>query len=329
MPKSEWISTIKDSTERIFLLENYMTDEIAAIFQELNPIFISDIRTNENEDMPTDLDLIWNSAMQFNWINIIRPQAYMLKFRVPFFENTILYPKEHHLKTFALAKKYGIDFLADYYKKEFRYLNGEIYLQAFLGSPSSESRLCNFMSAFNTVKYDCKDYENRYFYYNIIERVFVYRINKFSNKELCFDHCKDCAIEATIWNDYCENIRKIDIYQCIRTLDNILRRTLGINGHGSFFEPNIQYVIERISYRHIDLNSIHWDTPPTKIKNITAKYDKFTLAEVYESLLQNKPKEYISLYKKYLLSGFSASSLKKGLNDITPFYISNADYIKN
>jgi hypothetical protein len=316
IPKSEWISTVKTSQERIFLIENYMTDEIAEMFAELNPIFISDIRTNKDDDFPTDLDLLWNSAMQFNWINIMRPQAYMLKFRVPFFQQFPLYPKDVHLKTFEQSKRYGIDFLTDYHKKEFRYLSGTIYLQAFCGPPSSESRLCNFNSNFDITRYDCQEYENRYFYYNILERTFVHRINKYSNRELCFDHCNDCAIESTIWSDYCENIRKIDIYQCMQTMDKILCRTLGKNGHGIFFEPNKEYVIERISYQHINLSAIPWAAYPKKIKQIVAKYGKYTVPEIYGLMLQNKPKEYLNIYKKQLSSIFTTSTMKSSLDDI-------------
>ena len=64
-PRMHRINIVYKSSARIFLIEDYMTNELAALLFELNPIFISDIRTNENEegDFPSGLDFIWNMAM--------------------------------------------------------------------------------------------------------------------------------------------------------------------------------------------------------------------------------------------------------------------------
>jgi hypothetical protein len=103
--KENWLDTIIKSKQKIFIIEDYYTDEMSDMFKKLNPIFWSDIRTNEIEnEEPTDLDLLWNSAQQLNWIAKIEPVAYMLKFRVPFYIKRELLPSDYRSTTFKIAK---------------------------------------------------------------------------------------------------------------------------------------------------------------------------------------------------------------------------------
>jgi hypothetical protein len=316
-PQMNWIKIIRESSARIFMIEDYMSDELAALFKELDPIFISDIRTNNNEDgeFPSDLDFVWNMAMQYNWINIMRPKGYMLKFRAPFYEKKNIIPLDNHVSTFTLSKKYGIDFIHDYNAKKFRYLDGEIYLQAFCGRKSSESRLCHFSKTLKIREYDYKDYENKFFLYNTVERVFVHRMNKLSNPAFSFDHCNDCAIEANIWETYYRNVRKINIYKCINTLNNVTERTLGMNAHGGFFTPNKEYILERVNYAHIETDAI----PFVHIKHAKKQQIKtFEPSEkdIMRQIINLVPAEYKKLYLTNFAKCFIKTSTKMSLNDV-------------
>jgi len=47
-------------------------------------LFISDIRTNEDNAIPDDVQVMQNQAMQMEWVQAMQPAACSLKFRGPF-----------------------------------------------------------------------------------------------------------------------------------------------------------------------------------------------------------------------------------------------------
>jgi hypothetical protein len=319
-PPHTWIDIIKNSNNGIFLIENYMSDEYAKLFKELSPIFISDIRTNEKDsESPTDLDLLWNSAMQYNWACIMQPIACMFKFRIPFFACRDLGNLEqYHMDAFNTAKSYGINFVEDHKKNIFRYLDGDIYIQAFPGIESCESRLCLF-GALKTKEYDCREYEQKFYYYNVIERNFIHHINKYSNAELYFDHCNDCAIEAIVWENYSINIRKIDIYQCIRTLNIILNRTLKMSVHGRFFLPNCERIKDIFNFKFLNWANIQFAATP-KFKQISSQRAKFTFGEICKNMVMKIPKKLQPGTIKIIEKSFVNSPLKLDLWQIKNKY---------
>jgi hypothetical protein len=105
-----------ESDDRIFLIENYFTNDVAEFIKELTDarptvespkfIFWSDIRTGvdtiinktaigakrqavddddgDESGTPTDLDIYWNTAMMYSWCRIMEPNFAQLKFRCPF-----------------------------------------------------------------------------------------------------------------------------------------------------------------------------------------------------------------------------------------------------
>jgi len=132
-----------------FLVEDYFTNSYAKLFKGLDDrkvYFWSDIRTAEEESVQ-DLDVIWNLAQQYNWINILEPDYSMLKFRCSYYnrrEKSIFeqkYKKEFYDKVFSLSKKYGIDFAKDYFNNKLTYFKGDTYIQPFAPVTSTETRL--------------------------------------------------------------------------------------------------------------------------------------------------------------------------------------------
>ena len=155
----------------------------------------------------------------------MKPKGYMLKFRAPFYEQSNM--ESTSLKTIVI--EYSDIFVGTYIYKHL--------VVAKVASP------------------DYKQYEDKFFLYNTIESVFVHRRNKLANPLLSFDHCNDCATEASIWESYCKNVRSINVFQCINTLNIITNRPLGINAHGGFFSLLLSLLkVSIINLRHDSVN---------------------------------------------------------------------------
>jgi hypothetical protein len=234
-----YLSEITSSNHKIYLIEDYFTDELAELFAVLNPYFISDIRTNsEDEGEPDATDILWNMSMQFNWIMAIRPRAFMVKFRHPYYQNQLHF-SELQMIAVEKSKQLGIDFISNYEAKKLEYLCGKIYLQAFPGQSSTETRLVGGPELDIIEHVGVSEYENKFFYYNVVERCFAHHKNKYANIELGFDHCNDCAIEAVVWENY---VQKFDpsanVLDYVKILSTAVRRGLHMGVHGDFFTHN-------------------------------------------------------------------------------------------
>lgn len=244
------IEFIVDSPARIFLWEDYYTCEISEMLRGLPgpTYFWSDIRTNA-QDAPTDLDILWNLAQQYNWIKILEPIAAMVKFRCPFYDSEghleANYNKEPYAADLERAREdYGIDFITDYRARKLRYFSGRVYLQTWEGANSTETRLWIADCVAKPVEYDYFAYENKFFAYNNCDRIFLLHENPLVDdqpalaRELGLDYCNDCAIEARIWQDYADKYDEhLDIYQRVADLSELTGRPLGNGCHGTLLRP--------------------------------------------------------------------------------------------
>jgi len=209
--QKELINYIEESSHNIFIIEDYYTVEISKLLKKLGNkkiCFISDVRSKivSEEECPLDFDIIWNTSMFYNWIYELQPEISMFKMRLPFYNdgNTSVnkYSKDYK-SSFNLSKKNGIDFIKNYNEEKFIFPKGIINVQAWSHVTSTESRLIiNKEDINNLVNYDYKEYENRFLYYNGINRGYFYHTNPNSNKKLGFCHCNDCALENFIWTNY-------------------------------------------------------------------------------------------------------------------------------
>lgn len=233
---TELCNFIRNSNHSLFIIEDYFTNDLAQKLKDLNALFISDIRSkNDKMDNPTDLDVLWDMCLQFNWINIMKPPISMVKFRQPYFENTDLddFAKRHKIlqKDFEIAKMYGIDFISDYKKRDFRYFGGIKYVQAWAGQISTETRL--HIREMGIRQYDWKDYESKMFYYNSIERGFCKHINPYIDPTVGFDRCGDCSIEANIWENYIKEFKKTKkVIDYVKETEEKLRKNIKRDFHG-------------------------------------------------------------------------------------------------
>lgn len=240
---------IDSSRVMCHVIEQYMTDDIAEKLAPLckkhKTLFMSDIRGQLNSTgYPTDYDIIWNSAMMYNWISIMNPTRYMLKFRCPYeFGNkgAALYTSEYnkHKNTHADIKKCGINFLDDIKRGKFVYLKPEsVWLQAFAPISSTEVRLVG--SGLKLAEMDVKDYEDKIFYFNNIHRQYGYHsdhedmLNYFTG----IDRCGDCGLMCRIVKDYCAKPGAVirDPGAIITELLTSINRSLVSKGaHGLYF----------------------------------------------------------------------------------------------
>lgn len=208
---------IQDCPQKTVIIEDYMTDHLAGLLAPLtNMYFISDIRTrvdNEGPDQsPSDLDILWNSALMYNWLAILKPAKYMLKFRTPFGRakdkaklaaDYAAFPITHHA-----LQSCPIKFIENFNQNKFIYLAAEhIWLQAFPGHSSTETRLVGSwpMSGVPaTIEYDCDSYDDHLFYYNRVQRSFGHHPEcaDYIDKSLPTDHCGDCALSRHILASY-------------------------------------------------------------------------------------------------------------------------------
>lgn len=215
----EMIKVIKNndiSKITYFILEDYFTDELSdALHKKSDPFyFISDIRTNlgniDFEDYPSDIDIIWNSAQQYIWIHKMKPLCSMVKFRPPFYN--LEEKKVPQIVSDSCAEVLKINpdlnLLELYQEDKFKYIKGEIYIQAFPGTTSSESRLI-IEDLKELIFYDPKDWEDKFFYYNKVTRPFCYHDNKaFFDEKMGIDACGDCDLMLHLYKEYYKKFYK-------------------------------------------------------------------------------------------------------------------------
>ena len=190
------------SNDKIFINNNYFTNEVAELYKDKSPLFICDIRSGSEsmkfEEFEAEVDK--NNQMQRKWIEIINPKMSMVKFRVP----------------------YGIS-----NSNAYEYLNGEICIQAWAPPFSGETRLITDGKS----KRIYREYEAKMHYVNIVIRPYVkynsllvlHGVNGISNSF-------DCSYEIYIWILYAKKFIKedIDIWisNQINSVSELLHRNL-------------------------------------------------------------------------------------------------------
>ena len=149
----------------------FMTDKLARDFKTKYKgefFFISDIRIEPNEEAVTK-----DMVSQQEWIKIMKPQASLLKFRLPW----------------------------KVPKKGFKYLkSNKLYFQLYALPNSSETRMVvDRADKFKEVKWDVDRYNDICFHFNVITRKQQYRHN-INIEGVC--HCFDCTAEILIWGKF-------------------------------------------------------------------------------------------------------------------------------
>lgn len=224
MPTSsdELVRVIRDSAQQVYIIESIMTVEIAELLAPLGAgsegplLFVSDIRTNQGKDAPSNVDIIWNSAQHLNWLRRLRPAHYILKFHPPYPEAEK--QRDKGLQEYAVRQethddvsncKDMVDFLENYKAGRFVYLKGDhIFIQAFAPLNSTEVRLVGSNTE-EMVEYDMIEFEERMRYYNVFHRPLGNHeeMRGYENQGLGIDRCGDCAIAGHIFKEYLQKYK--------------------------------------------------------------------------------------------------------------------------
>lgn len=299
---------IENEPRRFFILEDYYTDEVSAwlhpLTQRHKVLFISDIRSRyEKSDNPSSLDIIWNSAMMYNWLDILKPARFMLKFRTPYEVNDEAYKqivKEYDERPYihSAFESCKIPMIENFKQGKFTYIKPEvIYMQAFAGPSSTESRLVG--STLELHDFDCNDYNDKYFYYNRIHRQYGFHTDHEAllSPELGIDRCGDCAIMCTVFKNYFDKYGGGStqvIHDLIKNTLKTIRRDLKFSDtvHGRYFTKykNIQDLIKKqesvISMTESIILMPHHSTLHSKI----TINDAYSYLNLYAALADN-PKQ--------------------------------------
>ena len=225
------IDYIFNSNKRVFIIQDYMTIKLTELLknyiykistQKPDIYFLTDIRTVLYGDLgASDIDILWNSALQIIFLKGLGPKFSMLKFRTPFFinQNKVKQIAEDNSGKYDFIKNdlnfvkinYKIDLLKNYLQNKFLYFKKDfIYVQPWAPSNSAESRL--FVSRENIdanfIEYSSVEWENKFYFFNIIRffKFFPLFYEKIKDvKGLFYDGCQDCAREIMIITDYILN----------------------------------------------------------------------------------------------------------------------------
>lgn len=143
-----------------------------------NVLFISDVRSKEggDEDTPTNEDVVRDMAMQREWVDLMRPRAGMLKFRLPWV------PKNR--KTGKRPPTIV------------EYIAGDIHLPVWGPPRTTETRLVFTRDQEGVKEYDAIRYEDEMYHFNTVTRMSRYP------RLTAGCQCYDCAAEATILRNY-------------------------------------------------------------------------------------------------------------------------------
>lgn len=194
----------------------------------------------DDEEYPDDIDVISGAAMFYIWAKALAKGhedklTGMFKFRVPYCNDPVDW--SHYTETIERAKELGADYREAVERdKALLMFAGKIYLQAWAGITSAESRLW-FEGVRDLIGHPISEQEEKLFYYNIIERFACMFDNPYADREIGFDHCGDCAIEAHILARYQKLNPKADITTMVESLSSYTRRALLAPGgyHGKAF----------------------------------------------------------------------------------------------
>jgi hypothetical protein len=249
-----YIKHFFESNYNIYINEKYYTNNTSRFvnklfkqrqnypkYKDCKTFYWSDIRTDsggERDDYPDDLDILWNTAMMYNWVKIAEPDYAMLKFRTPYLNGESI-NFDRYRADFDMCAQLGND-IEKIVKttKNFSFFKGEIYHQAWHGRISTETRLWidgEDIRNNNVIIYDSIKYEETLFYYNCIRRTSMIHENKYSNIAIKFDHCADCSLESHIWQSYKNLDDNLNVWFWVNWLCEITTRPLSRAGHGYLF----------------------------------------------------------------------------------------------
>jgi len=231
---------LKMDNGRIFVYNDYFTDDTALEWKDKCDIFICDIRLNANTREGFEKNVDADMKAQEKWTLIINPKlGASLKFRPPYLDPSV--------------KKY-----------EYKYIKGKIMWQMWPPCNSSECRLIvnstDLTSSDPYMTIDIVKYQDSCAYHNLIDRAWTtYKIpDGCESVHLVegYDRCFDCTCEAICWSHYIKlkNAKKLPINIYMDKLTKITNQKLKNNKSRHGYN---QYNLPAIRLSKININGDH------------------------------------------------------------------------
>jgi hypothetical protein len=169
--------------ENIFMYQQLFTIKDSEKWVGKDVLFISDIRSGnlKSDTLETiEKNVLFDMKLQKDICEKINPKMASFKFRLPYSEGRT------------------------------EYYDGDIFLQAWATNSGTETRL--FTNCKNLKYYDHKEYEEKMYYHNKINRIklFPFFVKYYTEKK-GYDHCFDCQMELIVLNLLIEYIKKNNI----------------------------------------------------------------------------------------------------------------------
>lgn len=263
---------LSDKETKIFTLKGYLTanendNEIsihdsdayipASIFKELNPMFISDIRSISEEkdasfDTLSELSVLFDNLRHIDVLRLMDPCYSLIKFRCTYgkvFDNFDINNVEQSYK----SNSYYDDVLANFekYKIESPYPEGVIYLQCWQGMSSTETRLFVEKSNNTNIKYyNNIKYENQLYHFNNKERLSEYK-NYYITGDKSIDTSYDMTYHIYILKEYQKLFEEEN--QSLKDFSDELTNLITMDGKRNILtiEGDAKYNV----VKHIDKNT--------------------------------------------------------------------------
>jgi hypothetical protein len=260
---------------------------------------VSDIRTNGDDNTPSDLDYVWNDAIQLSCVKILKPQYSMLKFHPPYFNGKFDYDIPNYMMEDInyVKDRFGIDSIFNYKNGRYMYLYAShIWIQAWAPIASSEARLIISRNDIDEPYryYDNNEWDDKFMYLKLM-RGYGYHpgyyekikpfIPKYDSKSNEYDGCFDCALEIAILCNYIksklkqnkmfdvdyqfldneDNIK--ELFECKNIIENVLVRSINrCTIHGYLTKPLVG--INYYSIKGDKIVEINSDGNNISIKNV-------------------------------------------------------------
>lgn len=238
--------------KNVKLYQSYFTDEIAKKYSKKNCMLWSDIRTGTVEDEDFEDQVIENNNMQKRWHDLVKPVMGMYKFRLPYV-------------------------ISDKSSEGFYYMKGDIWLQMWAPTTSTETRLI-VKRDYEMIQYNNESYEKRMYYFNTIDRQWktYHKNSKFDLMDVpC--NCYDCTGEKEILLSYLLLVGKHSKENLLK-LSNCITSYLGSvkHLHHGYIDLPIwdKYVLTLKLFKEkvlkerenkIKIRKIHYDSNATKL----------------------------------------------------------------
>jgi hypothetical protein len=230
-----------EETDRITIINDYFTDEMAESYADKGVLFISDVRTADFRQMSrleNEQYIIRDNEVQMGWVNSMKPCKSMLKFRCP-------YP--------------------DVIEGTTTMFKGTIFIQPWAPASSTESRLIPDDSL-ELTEYDNLDYEEKFFHHNTVTR---YKTFKQPVKGEGLDKCFDAAAEVVILGQYLrkyDHFSKGSLYKSIADVSKTASAKMTKTGRTlatPMKDPNLKRNFPKIDH------TVFYDSNPVDMPDVT------------------------------------------------------------